>query len=675
VTGNNDKELLGQLLENMNRKNLAEKLMMIYLLKVKEHKDYLYLDRYCHLVRDTDRTKDSKKKMPECTDWDCKEKKLTVYDKKLVNSGFKIFLIIKQLEDKMPNDQRLISLGMQKVVHKPEFELFKKEYNFMSHPDFNTGSGGSAINNNLNLLLQSRKKKASSKVSPNMTVKSTRYFEKDEEFPLREGAEEPMAANNSLTKLFKGMDLSGVPEVKGSAMNTAKTHSPFLDGGIRNGKVATKIDQLSNAEEVLAEYYENEKRKYYNEARTFFNSYVASVEILFNQKIEKVHFKIPYCCKFISRSVKESIIRKVNRGSDQERLESFFFKVSNYEYKMMHSQALSQWKYLYFLTKNWETIKIVNLLVVVGINVIMLIDFTHVATENFDIAIKQDYNSLRPDVSFTTQSRRVAFYSLSIAQLVLSFFVLLLCLYERYPIILYKFANQDTYIKLREKKKNEKFNDESTVDWSAMAQSDGLEDRKVQPGKRQIFFSIITDMKNLNTIIIFGLSILAMFGYYIVYAVLLFDIVFISKSLSTIIKSLSKSGFMLFLTFALAVIILYLYSIMGFNYFPQDYTHFVTSTSNQADEIYKNYCHTLWDCFISTMNNGLRAHGGIGEAIRSQPRGTFGISRGGALLATIRVRLHLLHRHHDPHTQHHLRHHHRRVRQPTRGEQEARRRH
>jgi hypothetical protein len=577
VTGNNDKDLLGQLLENMNRKNLTEKLMMIYLLKVKGQKNSLYLDRYCHLVRDTDRAIDPKKKMPDCTDWDCKQKKLTVYDKKLVNSGFKIFLIIKQLEDKMPNDQRLISLGMQKVVHKPEFELFQKEYNFMSHPDFNTGSGGSVANNNLNLLLQSRKKRTSGKVAPGLTAKGTRYFEKEEESPLREGMEEPNTANNSLTKIFKNMNFSAPNDFKGTTLNQSKTQSPFFEGMFKNGEVAKTISQLSNAEEVLAEYHENEKRKYYNEARTFFNSYVASVEILFNQKIEKVHFKIPYCCKFISRSVKESIIRKVNRGSDQERLESFFFKVANYEYKMMHSQSLSEWKYLYFLTKNWETIKIINLLIVVGINVIMLLDFTHVATENFDIAIKQDYNSLRPDVSFTTQSTRIAFYSLSIAELVLSFFILLLCLYERYPIILYKFANQDTYIKLREKKRNEKFNDESTIDWSAEGHADALEDRKTQPGKRQIFFSIITDMKNLNTIVIFGLSILAMFGYYIVYAVLLFDIIFISKSLSTIIKSLSKSGFMLFLTFALAVIILYLYSILGFNYFPQQYTHFVAS--------------------------------------------------------------------------------------------------
>lgn len=53
---------------------------------------------------------------------------------------------------------------------------------------------------------------------------------------------------------------------------------------------------------------------------------------------------------------------------------------------------------------------------------------------------------------------------------------------------------------------------------------------------------------------------------------------------------------------------MYIYSFFAFSYFPNDYTH-------DENQDFKNYCYSLTSCFISTVYNGMRAGGGIGEAL------------------------------------------------------------
>ena len=59
--------------------------------------------------------------------------------------------------------------------------------------------------------------------------------------------------------------------------------------------------------------------------------------------------------------------------------------------------------------------------------------------------------------------------------------------------------------------------------------------------------------------------------------------------------------------------------------------------------VYKNYCSTLYDCFFTTMNNGLRARGGIGEALGSVYRGSvYVIDRIIIILVSYHIRPHVL---------------------------------
>lgn len=72
------------------------------------------------------------------------------------------------------------------------------------------------------------------------------------------------------------------------------------------------------------------------------------------------------------------------------------------------------------------------------------------------------------------------------------------------------------------------------------------------------------------------------------------------------IKSVTKNFVQLYKTIILGIIVMYVYAFIAFVWFP---SHF-----NQEGD-FKNYCTTLFNCFFTVINNGLRAGGGIGEAI------------------------------------------------------------
>lgn len=75
-----------------------------------------------------------------------------------------------------------------------------------------------------------------------------------------------------------------------------------------------------------------------------------------------------------------------------------------------------------------------------------------------------------------------------------------------------------------------------------------------------------------------------------------------------IVRSLTQNYKQLLKTVVLTIIVLYIYSFVAFSYFPQDFSH-------EESSDYKNYCETLFMCFVSTLFNGVRADGGIGDAI------------------------------------------------------------
>ncbi len=63
----------------------------------------------------------------------------------------------------------------------------------------------------------------------------------------------------------------------------------------------------------------------------------------------------------------------------------------------------------------------------------------------------------------------------------------------------------------------------------------------------------------------------------------------------------------------LLFVVIYIYSYVAFRTLRDNYVNIDSSNDSNPDQ--SLYCRTLFECFTSTLNNGLRAGGGIGDVL------------------------------------------------------------
>uniref|UniRef100_A0A8D3BPC5 Inositol 1,4,5-trisphosphate receptor n=1 Tax=Scophthalmus maximus TaxID=52904 RepID=A0A8D3BPC5_SCOMX len=146
-------------------------------------------------------------------------------------------------------------------------------------------------------------------------------------------------------------------------------------------------------------------------------------------------------------------------------------------------------------------------------------------------------------------------------------------------------------------------------------------------------------------------STLGLFVHELFYSILLFDLIYREETLFNVIKSVTRNGRSILLTALLALILVYLFSIVGFLCLKEDFImevdplpqiatapqqseasqDFVDSCSTDGvsctmetsgvaeDEDESNTeraCDTLLMCIVTVLNHGLRNGGGVGDVLR-----------------------------------------------------------
>ncbi|XP_056646753.1 inositol 1,4,5-trisphosphate receptor isoform X2 [Diorhabda sublineata] len=127
------------------------------------------------------------------------------------------------------------------------------------------------------------------------------------------------------------------------------------------------------------------------------------------------------------------------------------------------------------------------------------------------------------------------------------------------------------------------------------------------------------------------------------YSVLLFDVVYREETLLNVIRSVTRNGRSMFLTAVLALFLVYIFSIIGYIFFKNDFIvsvnkknescetisemtgrHYEEDETGQfcelvdaGDEKQERACDSLRMCIITTLNQGLRNGGGIGDILRA----------------------------------------------------------
>uniref|UniRef100_A0A672NV96 Inositol 1,4,5-trisphosphate receptor n=1 Tax=Sinocyclocheilus grahami TaxID=75366 RepID=A0A672NV96_SINGR len=140
-------------------------------------------------------------------------------------------------------------------------------------------------------------------------------------------------------------------------------------------------------------------------------------------------------------------------------------------------------------------------------------------------------------------------------------------------------------------------------------------------------------------------STLGLFVHELFYSILLFDLIYREETLFNVIKSVTRNGRSILLTAVLAIILVYLFSIVGFLFLRNDFImevdrlaipdtgklhtplfifavcHKCTEetglvASSEEEDNTERACDTLLMCIVTVLNHGLRNGGGVGDVLR-----------------------------------------------------------
>lgn len=169
--------------------------------------------------------------------------------------------------------------------------------------------------------------------------------------------------------------------------------------------------------------------------------------------------------------------------------------------------------------------------------------------------------------------------------------------------------------------------------------------------------AMVMDMEFLYHVGYILTSVLGLFAHELFYSILLFDLIYREETLFNVIKSVTRNGRSILLTALLALILVYLFSIVGFLFLKDDFilevdrlpgnhsrastlemphgaaTFMGTCSGDKTDcvsevsvpeileedeelDSTERACDTLLMCIVTVMNHGLRNGGGVGDILR-----------------------------------------------------------
>ncbi|XP_005739653.1 inositol 1,4,5-trisphosphate receptor type 1 isoform X4 [Pundamilia nyererei] len=168
--------------------------------------------------------------------------------------------------------------------------------------------------------------------------------------------------------------------------------------------------------------------------------------------------------------------------------------------------------------------------------------------------------------------------------------------------------------------------------------------------------AMVMDFEFLYHLIYLIICCLGVFGHVFFYSLLLFDLVYREETLLNVIKSVTRNGRSIVLTAVLALILVYLFSIVGYIFFKDDFIlevdhipnttmksggslagEFLSATvchggtdencttdalqEDLGDDIeeednMERTCDSLLMCIVTVLSHGLRSGGGVGDVLR-----------------------------------------------------------
>jgi hypothetical protein len=337
-------------------------------------------------------------------------------------------------------------------------------------------------------------------------------------------------------------------------------------------------------------------------ADAYYSMNIGRVEVMHKTELVKLLFYMPPLTKFVTEKSRKDLVTKVNRNSQQEKIEDFFNRSKGMQVEMEHQQELARWPIIAAFVSHWNAMAKVAFVLLVILNLVLFASVEHVDGQTGDWRYIE--NS-----SFDVEAL-VRF--LSITQVILSVLVVLCYLVEYYPLILYKgkTGGRNTALISYDNFRFKRVHGTILMDELVSITKRSFNDRVGSS------FDIVRSLaKDRNFVYCLIYLIMSVIGniFVLFYCLLLFDIIRRSADLVNVLKAITLNWKQLLLTLVLGAIVIYLFSIIAFLELHDYYV-------DNGDADMNTYCYSLLSCFASTATYGVRAGGGIGDWIAQATR-------------------------------------------------------
>uniref|UniRef100_H2YYU5 Inositol 1,4,5-trisphosphate receptor n=1 Tax=Ciona savignyi TaxID=51511 RepID=H2YYU5_CIOSA len=388
--------------------------------------------------------------------------------------------------------------------------------------------------------------------------------------------------------------------------------------------------QLARHNTSLAQSLKPDNSLTGTEALHYYKKHTAQIEIVRSDRtMEQIVFPVPHVCSYLTKETMDRVWNTTDRDEQGSKVGSFFKQTEDMYREMVWQKKLREYTSLYWFSRHislWSTIS-TNFIIIINILVALFYPFKTL-----------DYKAqliLWPSmlVSLAAITNPLAVRCFTLCIMVKTIFWIGV---QNALLILGVLNLLNRFIYLLSFLGNKGMKDQGVM--KVLMETQFI----IHVG--HIFFCFI-----------------GLFWDELFYSILFFDLIYGEETLLNVIRSVTRNVRSLLLTAMLALILVYLFSIVGYLFLKQDFkvsldkelrntqvcrqddgscnstgialpdvvrlslsNHFnlrsngaqVSYLCDGGDSVEENHCESLLMCIITTLNEGLRNGGGIGDILR-----------------------------------------------------------
>lgn len=315
--------------------------------------------------------------------------------------------------------------------------------------------------------------------------------------------------------------------------------------------------------------------------RSEFASQTGSIEIVREGILERIYFRIPKLCGYLTEKTKDKFVKEVDRSNGPSgKIDGLVSETEFFMREMEHQERLRKWKLMALISHNWDLIKQFSFFLALFMNVLVMSTYTKVISTRLSRNIPVPGRPIS-DLDLTGDYMYIWFelimYFVGGVQLLVTVFLFVFYLIAFAPMTVVRHWNPG-------------------IPWNQRF------DQIPRTPQFYVKFCWLLFYDYYFWFLLFYLTviILALFISPLLYCLHLLEVMVRFPTLFNVIKAISNNAQTLFLTGFLGVIAVYIFSVPLFFFF---------SDAMVLPDHTESLCNTALNCFIATLQYGIRSNG------------------------------------------------------------------